>query len=134
ARLAARVVRVVGALRSGAVHRVLAARDQPAVTFVLNRAVVLVREHDDGDQRVGTQERGTLSEHGGVDVLHDGLVGTGRHGDRSWRLGIDQEAIPSFERGFVTAAVLTRALHHVGELRGEGGAVRVTGRVVLAVG
>src|SRR6185369_6184085 len=91
---------------------------EPAYLVVTNRAVVLVREHDDRDQRVRTQELFTLLEQDvvtaragaerAVFVHHQGgATHRGRTllGDIRWRLGVDQEAVPRLERRFPTAAI-----------------------------
>src|SRR5207237_955867 len=108
AALTTRVVGALGASRRAAKQR-RRARGQPTWPVVAQRAVVLVRQHDDRDQRVGTQKRGALLQYVLIDALGTG-VGARDH-DAKRRLGVDQKAIPRLERGLVTAAALARRLH-----------------------
>src|SRR6185369_1401379 len=142
----ARVVRIRFANLGGLRHAAVGTHE-PAYLVVTNRAVVLVREHDDRDQRVRTQELFTLLEQDvvtaragaerAVFVHHQGgATHRGRTllGDVRWRLGVDQEAVPRLERRFVTATVLANRSDLVLERFVQVGRVGLTRRAVLGPG
>jgi hypothetical protein len=85
----------------------------PAEGERVDRGVVLVREEDHGDERVGPEEVGALLEDRGVDALVLGDVAFAD--DVGVRVGLDEEVVPALELRLEAAAVLLHAADEAGE-------------------
>ncbi len=113
ARRAAMIVRVLLARLAPArrVSAIAGVEDDPRVLVGAHAAIVLVREHDDGDERVGPQEVFPL----GLELL---IV----------RRRLDQEPEPALELRLEAAAVLPDTAHQIAQVRLELAELRLVGR------
>ena len=91
-------------------------REKVLPEFVDDRAIVLVAQHDDGQQRILAKEVLTFREHSGIGaeldpklarVVRRAVLVASAHVVVG--IGVDQEPVPSFVLGFESAAVLPGA-------------------------
>src|SRR5690606_10065398 len=124
-RAARKAADVVWVLFAGAPRPVEAAAEHvEALPFGNHRAIVLVTQRDDGDERVGTEEVSALLKELFVDADELGDARSLlRHLDALVRFGIDEETVYRLQRLLIAAAELVDAENHVFEYAAQLGLI-----------